>query len=153
MPETTQELNVSVKDELTLTPLVGASLVNEIFKSVLYQKCQIPYPYSFLKQVVEKRRKHSIDSQEHVSRKVNFTYENHFKTVSSAYDYLNSVMKCIVNKFAEHGNDVEEVVILFGSSMFSVKEAVTVHIPVMATGHVERNHVNELNKHVQKVLR
>lgn len=40
-----QEIDVKIS-EMTLIPLACASLVNEILKELLYQKCQIPYPYS-----------------------------------------------------------------------------------------------------------
>lgn len=150
MPQTEQELSINISDELTLTPLAGASLVNEIIKGLLYQKCQIPFPYVWLKQIVEKRRK-LLNDNEAGPKKVNIIHENHYRVVSTAYDQVNLIMRGIEKAFRD--STVKEVVIVFGSSPTCPKEVFTVALPDLATGHFERNHLGQLNKHLQKVLR
>lgn len=148
----TENLHIPVVDELTLTPLAGASLVNEIIKGLLYQKCQIPYPYHWLKRVVEKRRQR-LNHTEAPSRKVNFAHENHFRTVSKAYDHLDLVMRGIHKEFCDQNSEVQEVVVMFGPSPACIKEAFTIALPVTLKGHLEHNHTGQLNKNLQKVLR
>ncbi|CAG9764912.1 unnamed protein product [Ceutorhynchus assimilis] len=154
MPQTIQEISVTISEELTLTPLAGASLVNEIIKGLLYQKCQIPYPYSWLKHVIEKRRKNlQSNDNEGPPKKPNFTHEAHYRKVSAAFDYLDVVMRGINREFCETDNAIKEIVVLFGTSPICSKEVFTITIPNLARGHIERNHVAQLNKNLQKVLR
>lgn len=152
MAPSSEDLHIPVADELTLTPFAGASLVNEILKGLLYQKCQIPYPYHWLKQVVEKRRQRLNDA-ETPSRKVNFAHENHFRIVSKAYDHLDMVMRGISKEFCDQNTEIQEVVVTFGPSPACIKEAFTIALPVTMKGHVEHNHIGQLNKNLQKVLR
>ncbi|KAL1501631.1 hypothetical protein ABEB36_006927 [Hypothenemus hampei] len=151
MPETVQDLVIRVTDELILTPFASASLVNEILKGLLYQKSQIPYPYSWLKEAIEKRRKKLSESDANVSKKLNFTHENHYRTVSKACDFLEVLMKGIAKEFSE--NIIKEIVVMLGTSPNCPKEVVTIQIPHIDQEHIERNHISELNKHLQKVLR
>ncbi|KAF7279667.1 hypothetical protein GWI33_006831 [Rhynchophorus ferrugineus] len=128
-----------------------ATLVNEILKGLLFQKCQIPYSYNWLKNVVEKRRKKTTEQQS--SKKFNITYENHFRMVSTVYDNINSIMNGILKEFCESGNVILQVVIIFGSTPNYPKEVYTLNLPAIVMGHDEKNHVSDINKHLQKILR
>ncbi|XP_066149086.1 MAD2L1-binding protein [Euwallacea fornicatus] len=153
MPQTQDEFTISISDELTLTPFAGASIVNEILKSLLYQKCQIPFPYNWLEHVVEKRRKRLNESTgEH--KKLSLTHESHYRIVSSAYDHLEQVMRGISKEFCEESSgEIKEIVVMFGPGPSCPREVLTINIPKIAQGHVERNHVGQLNKNLRKVLR
>ncbi|XP_050296616.1 uncharacterized protein LOC126736344 [Anthonomus grandis grandis] len=151
MPETSQELNIDVSNELILTPFTGASLVNEVLKWLLFQKCQIPYGFNRLKHVVEKRRKNL--QEDTGPKKHNFKYENHFRTVSTAYDSLDLIMRGINKEFSAENNTIQEVMLVFGSSTVCPKEVFSIVIPSLAWGHMERNHINGINKHVQNILK
>lgn len=142
-------LEIDLKiSEITLTPLACASLINEILKGLLYQKCQIPYPYSWMKNMVDKKRKaHSSEN-----KTINFTAANHFRIVSKAYDTLESVMKGILKEFSYKDN-IKEVIVLFGTTPQCPKEVVTIKILPSDTEHNERNHMTELDKYQQKILR
>lgn len=137
--------------ELLPTPFVVATLVNEILKGLLFQKCQIPYSYNWLEHVIEKKRKKASGQQ--TSKKFNITYENHFRMVSTVYDNINSVMKGILKEFCESTNIVLQVIIIFGSTPNYPKEVYILNLPTIVKGHNEKNHMPELNKHLQKILR
>ncbi|KAJ8940492.1 hypothetical protein NQ314_010706 [Rhamnusium bicolor] len=99
---------INVKIVCVLTPLTCATLVNEIFKSLLYQKTQIPYPYSWLRAVVHKKR--SKSDNEETNKQINFTVANHFRVVSNAYDTLEKIMKAIIKEFSENANYIKEII-------------------------------------------
>uniref|UniRef100_A0AAR5Q975 HORMA domain-containing protein n=2 Tax=Dendroctonus ponderosae TaxID=77166 RepID=A0AAR5Q975_DENPD len=145
-------LPVTVTSELTLTPLGGALLVNEILKGLLYQKCQIPYSYTYMKQLVEKRRK-KLCQQENEPQKVNLTVEKHYRVVSAAYDYMEMVMKGISVQFSDPSSHIKEVVIMFGTSPNFPTEVFTIEMPLVMTGHIECNHIRQLNNHLHKIMR
>ncbi|XP_030766926.1 uncharacterized protein LOC115890743 [Sitophilus oryzae] len=148
VPQKCQHVNVNIS-ELTLTPYITASLINEIIKGLIYQKCQIPFPYSWLKTVVEKKRK-CIEGN--IKKRVNITYENHFRMVSTAYDTINLIMKGITKELSASDN-VLEIIIIFGSTPHCPKEIFTLNVPSVVKEHNEKNHITELNKNLQKVLR
>ncbi|XP_018571000.1 MAD2L1-binding protein [Anoplophora glabripennis] len=142
-------INVKISD--VFTPVTCALLINEILQGLLYQKSQIPYPYNWLKSVVDKKR--GISTSEGTARKVNFNAANHFRVVSSAYDTLENIMKGIIKEFSERNDFIKEVVFVFGATPVCPKEIYSIKIPSLAKGHLERNHTNPVCKYRQKILR
>ncbi|CAH1994508.1 unnamed protein product [Acanthoscelides obtectus] len=136
--------------ELILTPLICASLVGEIFKGLLYQKNQIPYPYGWMESmVIKKRKKPEVDR----SKRENMTVSNHYRTVSSAYDTIEEIVKAFKEEFLNNAEHIKEVVIIFGTMPQSPKEMFSISISDLAVGHIERNHIAYMNKYQQKILR
>ncbi|XP_074042244.1 uncharacterized protein [Leptinotarsa decemlineata] len=142
------DVNVS---NLIMTPLTCASLVNEMLKGLLYQKSQIPYPYSWMKTVLERKRQRN--ENEPSDSPINLSAANHFRIVSKAYEILQSVMQGVIEEFRESVLPIDEVVIVFGTTPQCPEEILTITIPSLARGHFEGNHLNELNKAQPKVLR
>nr|XP_023022274.1 uncharacterized protein LOC111510587 [Leptinotarsa decemlineata] len=142
------DVNVS---NLIMTPLTCASLVNEMLKGLLYQKSQIPYPYSWMKAVLERKRQRN--ENESSDRPINHSAANHFRIVSKAYEILESVMQGVIKEFRESVLPIDEVVIVFGTTPQCPKEIFTINVSSLAKGHFERNHLNELNKAHPKILR
>lgn len=141
-------INVNISD--VLTPLSCAFLINEILQSLLYHKSQIPYPYNWLKSIVDKKRGNS--ASEGSGRKINFNAVNHFRVVSKAYDILENIMRGIVKIFDVKSDCIKEVVFVFGATPVSPKEIYTIKISYLAKGHLERNHTSSVCK-CQKILR
>lgn len=141
-------IDVCITDTV-FTPLACASLVNEIIKSLVYQKSQIPYPYNWLKMVVEKKRKKG--EQDNLKTN-NFTIDRHYRLASTAYDNLEAIMSNIRKEF-ENYTQIQEVLILFGTTPQCPKEAFTIKIPDVATNHIEENHIRHLNKNQHQILR
>lgn len=152
MSQPEQILPVTVTSELTLTPLAGSLLVNEILKGLLYQKGQIPFAYTYMKQLVEKRRK-KLSQEENEAKKVNFALEKHYRVVSAAYDYMELVMKGISVQLSDQVSQVKEVVMVLGTSPNCPKEVFTIEIPLVIKGHIECNHISQVNQHLHKILR
>lgn len=140
-------VNVEISD-IVLTPLICASLVNEILKGLIYQKSQIPYPYNWLKNIVDKKRKREDNHNTEGSR--NFKLVNHFRIVSNVYDTLENVMTAIVKEFSESLETIKEVIIVFGTTPECPKEVFTINFISIMKGHHERNHQI---KYQQKILR
>lgn len=136
--------------ELVFTPLACASLVNEVIKSLVYQKSQIPYPYNWLKTVVNRKRKNA--ESENVRQPLNLTLDKCYRLASNAYDNLEQIMRSIRMEF-EAGSDVREVLILFGTTAYCPKEAFTIKIPKIARGHTEDNHLQAITRNQHKILR
>lgn len=143
-------INVEIT-EVVLTPFICASLINEILKGLLYQKNQIPYPYNWLKNIVNKKRGQGHNGDETVPK--NFKLVNHFRIVSNAYDTLESLMKGIVTEFSDSVDVIQEVVIVFGTTPECPKEVFTIKTFPVMKGHSEKNHVAQLNKYQSKILR
>lgn len=143
-------INVPISDYI-LTPVSCAVLVSEVMKNLLYQRAQIPYPYVWLKSIVKKKRKSLEEGGE--EKKINFTLNKHFQTVSTAYDAIESVSSDIVRYFTIFGACLKEVNFVIGVTPVCPKEILTVRVSTLALGHVERNHVMENSKKQSRVLR
>lgn len=143
-------INVEIP-EIILTPFACATIINEILKGLLYQKNQIPYPYSWLRNIVNKKRNN--DNPNVKDEPVNFKLVNHFRVVSKAYDTLECVMKGIIREFSESLEIIREVIIVFGTTPECPKEIFKINTMPVIKGHNERNHMVQLNKHQQKILR
>lgn len=143
-------INIDISDVI-LTPVTVSKLVNEIFKHLLYQKNQIPYPYSWLKNIVNRKRGESERNEK--SGPTNFKAANHFRVVSKGFDILESLMKGITNEFSESLEIISEIVIIFGTTPQCPKEVFKIKVMPTVKGHSERNHLSELNKYQQRILR
>lgn len=144
----TRSIDIQIT-ETVFTPLACATLINEILKSLVYQKSQIPYPYNWLKMIVERKRQkndHDIVSS------TNFTVERHYRLASAAYDNLEEIMRNIRKQFESHTR-IQEVLILFGTTPQCPKEVFTIKVPSVAKNHIEENHVRLISKSQHKILR
>nr|CAI5831157.1 unnamed protein product [Callosobruchus analis] len=136
--------------ELILTPLICASLIGEILKGLLYQKNQIPYPYSYMKNIIIKKRlKHEAEKP----KKENITVLNHYRTVSSTYDTIEEIIKALKEQFSKCGDHIKEIVLIFGTVPQCPKEVFSISISDLAVGHIERNHIAYFDKYQQRILR
>ncbi|KAB0804542.1 hypothetical protein PPYR_01512 [Photinus pyralis] len=142
-----EEINIKVIEQVLLTPLTCASLVNEVLKCLLYQKSQIPYPYNWMKNVVKKKRSNPD------VKNTNLQAERHYHSVCSAYDSLEKIMDSIAAQFKDDGSNIKKILIIFGSTPYSAKEVYTINISGVVIGHVEKNHLNANSKHQYKILR
>ncbi|XP_022907169.1 MAD2L1-binding protein [Onthophagus taurus] len=141
------EINLSVND-LVLTPATCALLINEIIKYLVYQKSQIPYPYAWLKNVVSRKRKSGEND-----KNSNPSVSRNYSAASSAYDIIEEMMKNISHQFKENGDNVKEVMVLFGATPHSPKEMIRFLIPKLEDKHIDVNHVISNEKNKNKVLR
>lgn len=144
---TSKNIDIQITDTV-FTPLACATLINEIIKSLVYQKSQIPYPYNWLKMIVERRRKKSDPDV----TATNFAVERHYRVASAAYDTLEAIMRNIRKEFESH-SQIQEVLILFGTTPQCPKEAFTIKVPSVARNHIEENHLRHISKHQHKILR
>lgn len=144
-----KEINVKVK-ELVLTPLTCASVINEIIKYLIYQKSQIPYPYNWLKSVVDRKRKEPENNQ---TKPTNLVAERHYRVVSTAYDGLQELTKHLNNEFKNYGNNIKQILVLFGSTIYNPKEVFRICVTDLARGHSEDNHFQSNTKNLHKILR
>lgn len=142
-------INVDITENI-FTPFACASVVNEFIKSLVYQKSQIPYPYNWLKTVVNRKRK-SCEGDER-KKPINLNIDRHYRVVSTAYDNLEEIMKNI-RKELDSSCEVHEILILFGTTPQCPKEAYTIKVPSIDRSHLEENHVQDISKNQQKILR
>ncbi|XP_019872988.1 uncharacterized protein LOC109601207 [Aethina tumida] len=143
------DINTEIEESI-LTPLACATLINEFLKGIVFQKGQIPYPYSRLKSVVEKK---SGQTEAKTRGVENYTINNHYKIVSSAFYALEEIMRGINREFITLRNNIKEVLILIGNSPQCPKEAYSVVISNISTHHIDANHMHEMSKIQPKVLR
>lgn len=146
-------LNVDLKGTL-LTPSACANLVNEIVKTLLFQKTQIPYPYNWLKSVVDRKRKRNEQEESSRSKAIKgsqITVERHYSLVASTYDNLEELM-CHI-KMEMESSDVREVVLLFGATPLTPKQVYSIKLPGITRGHFDRNHSQANHKNQHNVLR
>lgn len=61
---------------------------------------------------------------------------------------MNGILKEFSNNVS-----IKEVVVLFGTTPQYPKEVVTINILPISTQHIEQNHIAELDKYQQKILR
>ena len=143
-------INLTLSDFI-LTPGSCALLVNEVMKNLLYHRSQIPYPYAWLKNIINKKRRNLEDDDS--KNTSNFTLSRHYQVVSTVYDSTETVMANIIKVFACYGFKLKEVVFVIGVTPLCPKEVFTIKISSMAHDHIERNHAAENSKKQPKVLR
>ncbi|KAK9875487.1 hypothetical protein WA026_007879 [Henosepilachna vigintioctopunctata] len=153
--ETAEEIRVNVSDYI-LTPLSCSYLIHEILKGLIYQKCQIPYPFSWLKSTINRRRGEESEAEcEGLDLKpktnINFTVEHHYRVASKFFDDFQNAMKEISQELSQ--NVVSEILILFGPTPVCPKEVCRIKVPLLASGHFEDSHINDALKHQHKALR
>lgn len=145
-----KQLNVDLKGTL-LTPLACASLISELLKTLIFQTSQIPYPYNWLKFVVERKRKKDNQQEENGGKSSQTAVQRYYRLVSSTYDNLEDIM-CHIRKEIE-SSDVQEVVILFGATPFTPKQVYSVKLPAIVRGHLDSIHQQTNTKNQHNVLR
>ncbi|XP_044744331.1 uncharacterized protein LOC123306412 [Coccinella septempunctata] len=143
------EVNIS---DYILTPLSCASLVEQFLKSLLYQKSQIPYPYTWLKSSVNRRR-NRVNVTEGIQSNgtYQFKIENQYRIASKLYDGLEDIMNELAKELSK--NTVSEIFILFGPTPLCPKEVCRIKIPILAAGHFEEAHVKDALKYQHNALR
>lgn len=149
--KTSLQIDVNINN-LILTPLTCASLINTFIKCLIYDKTQIPYSYKWLETIVNKKRKEASRNDENNEHNKNYQAEKYFRKVSNFYDTVESILKQIDNIF-KNNNDVEEILLIFGGSEMSPKEVYRIRIPTLPKNHQEKNHITVTNKLSYTVLR
>lgn len=138
------DINVKVSD-LPLTPFTCAVLVNEIIKYLIYEKCQIPYTYYYLKSLIKEAK--------NISETVtNITTAKHYQNIVAAYDTLENIMLNISSEFKSSENVIKRVLIIFGATPYCAKQVYSIKIPLISHDHVESNHAQAVLKHQHKIL-
>lgn len=137
----------STISEYTFSPLTCASLINEIMLNLLFQKSQIPYPYTRLKDAVNNR------TGEGVKDKHFLVLRSHFNTASEANRALEEIMESIKNLFMRFGNNMKKIVVVLGSTPYLAKEVFTIDISNIEDFHNEKSHFQENKKKLRKTLR
>lgn len=138
-------INVDIKvkmSDLPLTPFTCAMLVNEIIKYLIYEKCQIPYTYYYLKSLVKDAKNVS---------ETNIIATKH-QNIVAAYDTLENIMLNIYSEFKCSENIIRRVLIIFGATPFCAKQVYSVNIPLISHDHVESNHAQAVLKNQHKIL-
>lgn len=140
------EINVRIAD-IVLTPLTCASIIAEILKCAVYQKSQIPYHYNMLKQKVN-----WVRNSENPKELARLAVERYFRTVSTAYDNLESIIVNLNNEFSGNGCDIQQLLIIFGSNVHCPREVFKIKFNGMTMDHYERNHSQSNIKYQHKIL-
>lgn len=143
-----REIKIAVT-ELILTPLTCASIINEILKQLIYQKSQIPYSYSWVKSAISRRK----TEPNKLKVSTDITVQRHHDIVSTAFNALENIMQNIKSEFKDNEQDIKQVCILFGSTIYTAKEAYIIEIPQLAKNHLEENHVYLNSKKQHNILR
>lgn len=79
-------INLNIGDQLTATSC--SHVVVELIKFISHQRLQIPYTYQWLKQVVNKKK-----MNENSAKKESLQSEVHYRSVSSALENLDLILK------------------------------------------------------------
>lgn len=149
----TRNIDLEVTD-LTFTPFACASLINEIIKTLLYQKTQIPYPYNWLAAAVKKKRdKGNSSDMDDRSAVINMKVQKNYELASDAYDTLELILTNLKKEFSDDKLRIFEVVLVFGPTPYTPKEVFSIRIPCLAKGHFETNHKEEIVRNQHKILR
>ncbi|KRT78324.1 hypothetical protein AMK59_7289, partial [Oryctes borbonicus] len=146
------KINIDIKiTDIVVTPLTCTSIVNEIIKFLVYQKSQIPYPYNWLQTVITRKRKST--GPENIPTSNNLFVERHYKTASIAYDTIEAITKGIKIEFKNSFQYIKEVLIIFGTTLYTAKEVFRINMPILQRNHIEANHIKFIQKNQQKILR
>ncbi|KAI8425089.1 hypothetical protein MSG28_006949 [Choristoneura fumiferana] len=116
-------INLNIGDQLTATSC--SHVVVELIKFISHQRLQIPYTYQWLKQVVNKKK-----MSENSGKKESLQSEMHFRSVSSALENLDLILKSLMKEI--NGSVIpEEVCIALGSTPVTCREVYRLLLPTI----------------------
>lgn len=143
-------VNINCKlNNLIITPLTCSAFIMEFIKLVIYEKLQIPYPYSWLKTRILKRQTSEIDD----TKQRNMMVERQYNIAATAFQFVEDLSRQLHKEFKTKDSLVEEIVISFGATANNPKEAYCIKLPERTEGHTEANHISDINKTVNQMLR
>ena len=145
-------MNIDVVDTV-VTPLSCSIVTNEIIKYLLYQKSQIPYPYSWLKNVVNRRRIKLEEDGDEDAFGNNLRVARQFHIVSTAYDTLEEIMKNLQMEFQGEECNVTDILLVFGATLYTPKEIFLIKLPKVIRGHLDQVHARIEQRGHRKILR
>ncbi|XP_065372061.1 uncharacterized protein LOC135963938 [Calliphora vicina] len=126
-----------------LTAGTTAEVVNAILESLLYQRNQIPFVYKtyryYVNKWLEQEGKQSILDNEGYGVH-SFQVQRKKQQATTTKEAISSMRETIKNTF--ENKCVKSLRFLFGSTIFTAKEAYTVHVPTenMAINHFHDHH-------------
>lgn len=138
-------------DGLVLTPGACSSLLNELIKSLLYEKSQIPYTYTWFKNIVCKKRK-SLENGSGTTGN-EYTAKKYYNVISKAYDALEEIMENLSKELKNKSNHIEEVLIIFGVTPLNPKQTISIKLVNIMHDHIDVNHVQSNFRKQQNILR
>lgn len=145
------EIEVNITDYI-LTPTSCSLLVENLVKSLLYQKTQIPYTYNWLASTIKRRRyRQEHTESEKPTGSNQFKIENQYRIASKLYDCLEDLVKGLSKELST--SSVNEILIIFGPTPLCPKEVCRIKLPSLATGHFEEIHKTEALKYQHNALR
>lgn len=134
---------------LIITPLTCSSFIMELIKLLVYEKLQIPYPYSWLKSTVNRRKKSEQLNNENNIKIGNI--DRCYKSALTALDFLDNLSTQLHKEFKNC--TVCEILLCFGVNIATPTETYSIVLPNMLNGHTDTNHLSEMNKTVHKIMR
>ncbi|CAB3245914.1 unnamed protein product [Arctia plantaginis] len=116
-------VNLEIGDQLTA--ISCGHIIVELVKFITYQRLQIPYTYQWLKQVVNRKRA-CVDED----TKDSFQSQIHFRTVSTALENLDFILKSLQQEINSPSLP-DEVCIALGATPVTCKEVYRVLLPMV----------------------
>ncbi|GJQ76639.1 Hph [Trypoxylus dichotomus] len=87
------------------------------------------------------------------NRTNNYSVERHYRIASTAYDTMEEIMNGIKTEFRASFQCIKEVLIIFGTTLYTAKEVFQINLPILQGNHIEANHLKSIPKNQQKILR
>ncbi|XP_053660001.1 uncharacterized protein LOC128709041 [Anopheles marshallii] len=120
-------------------------ILRTIFELLLYNRGQIPFPYSTFRMLAKKLEADAVDPNSVASVQVNRQRE----TVQHVINCTELVLETLEKIMSNH--PVSELMILLGKTVYTAKEAFIVKLPSADVNHFGKNHQRKLEQILQQI--
>ncbi|XP_052889941.1 uncharacterized protein LOC128298235 [Anopheles moucheti] len=120
-------------------------ILRTIFELLLYNRSQIPFPYSTFRMLAKKLDADSVDLDSVAGVQVNRQREK----VQHVIDCAELVLETLEKILSKH--PVSELMILLGKTVYTAKEAFIVKLPSADVNHFGKNHQRKCEQILQKI--
>ncbi|XP_058066790.1 uncharacterized protein LOC131216343 [Anopheles bellator] len=136
-------------DAPMVTQQCAARIVRTIVELLLYHREQIPFTYGAFRTMVKNFRTNEGDeSTEHGMQKIHLRkQQNQAEQMVQSVDNLFEM----IDDCFEQNPTVQEAMIIFGTTIFTAKEAFVVRLPPIDRNHHGYNHRHALEQHLRQI--
>ncbi|XP_049295617.1 uncharacterized protein LOC125770256 [Anopheles funestus] len=128
-----------------ITPGCPSRILRTIFELLLYNRKQIPFPYQTFRMMVKNVNTDDVDASSVADVQANKQREKAQHVIHCIEMVLDTIDKILWN------HPASELMILFGKTIYTVKEAFVIKLPSVDANHFGENHQRTLERMLQNI--
>uniref|UniRef100_A0A182JRA4 Uncharacterized protein n=1 Tax=Anopheles christyi TaxID=43041 RepID=A0A182JRA4_9DIPT len=126
----------------------ASRIIRTIVELLLYNRTQIPFPYTTFRAMVKKLEPAETTDDTHSMADIR---------IKKQREKAHHVVKCVemvfdtIAKILSDDLPIDELMIIFGKTIYTAKEAFVVTLPAVEKNHFGENHQRSLEKVLRKI--